>query len=75
MWSCRGAIFVIQQAGLNGLIPPIGKQDFIATLCGVASCLFLFQFMRPMRFLAAIGRHSYTVIFGMFFLPRLSEWL
>ena len=56
-----GAILVIQQAGLNGLIPPIAKQDFIATLCGAASCLFLLQFMRPMRFLAAIGRYSYTV--------------
>lgn len=57
------AILAIQQASLNGLLRPIAKQDFIATVCGVGSCLclFLFQFMRPIWFLAEIGRYSYTI--------------
>ena len=54
-------ILAIQQASLNGLTRPIAKQDLIATLCGVGACLFLLQFMRPIRLLADIGHHSYTI--------------
>jgi glucans biosynthesis protein C len=56
-----GTILLLQQASLNGVIAPIAKQDFLATVCGVASCLFLLQFMQPVQLLATIGEGSYTV--------------
>ena len=56
-----GAILVFQQASLNDLVPPISKYEFIATVCGIASCVFVLQFMRPISLLATVGQYSYTI--------------
>jgi hypothetical protein len=53
-----GVILIVQQAGLNDLIRPISKYEFVATVCGIASCVFLLHFMRPVSLLSTVGRYS-----------------
>jgi peptidoglycan/LPS O-acetylase OafA/YrhL len=58
----------IQQASLQGLLPPIPKTHLVATACGASLVFIVLALLPPLRLLSAIGACSFTIylwhIFG-----------